>query len=212
MKEKERGEDMEKREQRLLVTAEGCRAAVALQARENTGYGQGREAAGRGRKQAEAGGWQEIVRTSGWIGRNGLGKQREGDGRTPVEGFFLYGFGLKENPGTVFPYIQVDESYYLVDDPDSRYYNQLVSTREVSQDWRSAEHIVEMGAAYNYVLVTDYNKAGMPGIGSGIFLHCEEGKPTAGCIAVPEPAMKEIMKKMQTDCRLVCERGNSIWL
>ena len=86
----------ERTEQRLLVVAaEGSRAEVTLQER-TTGSGQ---------RGAE---WQDRRRCRGWIGRNGLGKTREGDGRTPEgEWRFVYAFGLCEDPGTSFPYIRV---------------------------------------------------------------------------------------------------------
>lgn len=183
----------ERTEQRLLVVAaEGSRAEVTLQER-TTGSGQ---------RGAE---WQDRRRCRGWIGRNGLGKTREGDGRTPAgEWRFVYAFGLCEDPGTSFPYIRVDESFYLVDDSSSRFYNQLVSTKYTGRDWSTAEHIVESAEAYAYALAIDYNKERMPGLGSGIFLHCEEGRPTAGCIAVPEADMRALMTEIRPDCLLLC--------
>ena len=38
------------------------------------------------------------------------------------------------NPGTALAYTQVDDSYYWVDDVNSVYYNQFVSTNEVVSD------------------------------------------------------------------------------
>lgn len=185
----------ERTEQRLLVTAEGSRAEVILQER----------TAGNGQRGTDRGEWQDRRRCRGRIGRNGLGKTREGDGRTPEgEWRFVYAFGLREDPGTSFPYIRVDESFYLVDDSSSRFYNQLVSTKNTVRDWSTAEHIVESAEAYAYALAIDYNKERMPGLGSGIFLHCEEGRPTAGCIAVPEADMRALMTEIRPDCLLLC--------
>ncbi len=131
----------------------------------------------------------------GWIGRGGLGKECEGDGRTPVGNFQIpYAFGLRENPGTELPYVRVTKDHYFVDDPASRYYNQLVRASRVDRDWKSAEHLSEMGAAYAYAMVLDYNRERIPGLGSGIFLHCHEGHPTAGCVAVEEGAMVRILR------------------
>ncbi|MCH5251817.1 MAG: S-layer protein [Lachnospiraceae bacterium] len=171
--------------QRLLVTAQEARALISLQERD------------------EKGNWCQRLFTRGWIGKNGLGKEREGDNKTPVGSLkFLFAFGSKENPGTVFPYIKVDERHYLVDDVSSAYYNQLVEEGTVERDWNSAEHLVSMGCAYHYALATDYNKDCAPGKGSGIFLHCEQGHPTAGCISVPEPVMKAILQRVRQDCMI----------
>lgn len=157
-------------------------------------------------QQKEAGFWQTRRECTGWAGRNGYGKREEGDGRTPAGRLsFLYAFGICPSPGTRFPYRRLDASHYLVDDGESRYYNRIVSRRDVPADWRSAEHMTEMGKAYCYGLATDYNKARLPGRGSGIFLHCEEGRPTAGCVSVPREMMVWLLQNMETDCYMVID-------
>lgn len=155
------------------------------------------------------GGWKVLGQTFGWIGRNGLGKRREGDGKTPVGEFgFLYAFGTLPNPGSRLPYLRIDDSYYLVDDVKSRYYNQIVSLRDVDRDWESAEHMAGMGRAYAYGLMTDYNFLAVPGVGSGIFLHCGDRHPTAGCVAIPQGAMYFLLRNMASDCRLLIRGSN----
>ncbi|MBQ8280100.1 MAG: SH3 domain-containing protein [Roseburia sp.] len=149
--------------------------------------------------------WTEILSTSANIGRNGIGKTAEGDGKTPTGQYsFMFGFGNMPNPGTALPYTQVDSSYYWVDDSDSDYYNQFVSTGSVTKDWDSAEHIASVNKSYNYVLAIDYNADCVPGAGSAIFMHCQ---PTggAGCIAVSEEKMIEIMKNVQDGCVIVID-------
>lgn len=181
--------DQKKRpEQRIVVFAgENCRAQISFQER-------------------DALGWRIQRSSEGWLGRNGLGKKREGDGMTPVGRFsFLYAFGTCPSPGTAFPYRRIDDSHDLVDDVCSQYYNQIVSRRDVPVDWRSAEHMAAMGRAYHYGLMTDYNKKRVPGLGSGIFLHCEEGHPTEGCISVPQEMMCFLLQNMSPDCYLVID-------
>ena len=108
------------------------------------------------------------------------------------------------------PYTKVDETYYWVDDVHSRYYNQFVTTNEVEKDWNSAEHIAAVGRTYNYVLATDYNIECVPGVGSAIFMHCT---PTggAGCIAVSESAMIEIMQNVKPECVLIIDSATEIY-
>ena len=62
-----------------------------------------------------------------------------------------------------------------------------------------------MGRAYWYGLVTDYNRDRVPGLGSGIFLHCEEGHPTAGCVSVPQEMMVFLLQNMSADCYMVID-------
>ena len=172
-------------EQKLFVKAEGVRALVSLLEKD------------------EKGNWCQRFFTRGWIGKNGLGKEREGDNKTPTGKLkFLYAFGSRENPGTVFPYLKINENCYMVDDVSSIYYNRLVEEGTVEKDWKSAEHLVSMGTAYHYALATDYNKECIPGRGSGIFLHCAQGHPTAGCISIPEGMMKLLLRQIRHDCIL----------
>lgn len=157
--------------------------------------------------------WELVLETEAIIGKNGLGKTKEGDGKTPVGVFlFVEAFGILDNPGAQMEYIKVDKSHYWVDDSDSNYYNQLVSTDEVMEDWMSAEHIVEYEECYHYVLATSYNIERVPGRGSAVFLHCtsDEAEATAGCIAVPEVYMRELMRRVESDCVLVIDREESV--
>ena len=158
----------------------------------------------------EAGLWREVLSTDATIGKNGIGKKEEGDGKTPTGMYhFTFGFGIKENPGTVLEYIQVDDSYYWVDDSTSKYYNQFVSTDGVEIDWNSAEHIVDAEESYHYVLALDYNKECVPGLGSAIFLHCT---PTggAGCVAIPEADMVKILQHVKQDCIVIIDEEKNI--
>lgn len=171
----------------IIVAADGSSATVSMHNKE------------------EEGTWTELLSTAGKIGRNGIGKTKEGDGKTPTGVYrFLFGFGNMPDPGCGLNYTQVDDSYYWVDDSDSAYYNQFVSTDGVTKDWDSAEHIASVKSSYNYVLALDYNVDCVLGKGSAIFMHCT---PTggAGCIAVSEEMMMEIMQKVEAGCVVVID-------
>ena len=77
----------------------------------------------------EAGEWREILSTEGFVGKNGVTDcKREGDGCTPAGLFPLdTAFGAAEDPGSLFPYRKLTEDDYWVDDPESPFYNQLVT-------------------------------------------------------------------------------------
>lgn len=157
--------------------------------------------------------WRLVLETEAIIGKNGLGKTKEGDGKTPIGVFlFVEAFGILENPGAKLPYVQVKEHHYWVDDSGSSYYNKLVSAKGLKSDWTSAEHIIEYGESYHYVLATSYNMECIPGKGSAVFLHCTTGDSdsTAGCIAVPKVYMKEIIKRVEPECVLIIDREENI--
>ena len=150
--------------------------------------------------------WQEIMTTPGFIGKNGLGKTREGDAKTPVGTFhFTKAFGIATNPGCRLPYTQVDENIYWSGDVNYRY-NEMVDIREFPNLNKSdSEHIIDYNPHYIYCLNISYNEDGIAGKGSAIFLHCfGDRKPyTGGCVAIPESKMLFVMHNVQPDCVVV---------
>ena len=158
---------------------------------------------------------QESVQAN--LGYGGLvagNNRKQGTGTTPTGTYALTSaFGIKSNPGTKLNYIKVDKN-------DAWTYNSKVpSTYNVFQtankDWSNYGDDVEVlstyGKQYNYVAVLDFNlpagqiTQGANGInrtdqsantsrGGGIFLHVSIGTKTAGCIAIPQKAMKKILQ------------------
>ncbi|MDY4749109.1 MAG: hypothetical protein SO230_00465, partial [Sodaliphilus sp.] len=116
------------------------------------------------------------------IGEKGLGKQREGDKKTPEGNFGIReAFGIKANPGTVIPYIDVTPTIYACG--DRYYYNQIIDTKKKPHRCRG-EHMIKYVPSYNYGLSTTYNPNNIRGLGSAIFFHCTSESPsTAGCVA-----------------------------
>ena len=93
--------------------------------------------------------WNEDLCTSGYVGYGGVGETTEWNRKTPRGQFsFTYAFGILPNPGTELSYTQVDDTYYWVDDVNSRYYNQFVTTKTTPKAWNSAEHIIEINPAF----------------------------------------------------------------
>mgnify|MGYP003217277793 FL=1 len=150
--------------------------------------------------------WNEDLCTSGYVGET-----TEWNRKTPRGQFsFTYAFGILPNPGTELSYTQVDDTYYWVDDVNSRYYNQFVTTKTTPKAWNSAEHIIEINPAYHYVLSLDYNPNCTPGVGSAIFLHCSTNRPTGGCISVPEDQMITILKNVQPGCQIIIDSASEL--
>ena len=154
------------------------------------------------------GNWQQIMTTPGFIGKEGLGKTRAGDNKTPVGIFyFTEAFGIATNPGCRLKYTQVNENTYWSGDTNYKY-NQMVDIREYpALDVKNSEHIIGYNPHYIYALNISYNINATPGKGSAIFLHCFGGqKPwTGGCVAIPEAKMLFVMHNVKPDCVVVID-------
>jgi len=79
--------------------------------------------------------WETILETEGYVGKNGLGKEKEGDLKTPV-GLFDLGisFGLHENIKTELDYYVLNENMYWICDSNSKYYNEFMYLNECIGD------------------------------------------------------------------------------
>ncbi len=161
--------------------------------------------------------WQIVQgNTRAQLGYGGLVKadaRRQGTGTTPIGTFAITSaFGRAKNPGTTVDYIRVDRN-------DAWTYNPRVPStynifQSVNKSWKPYGNYVEMlwdyGYQYDYVAVMDFNLPAGPirtkpnGVrvtnqpgdlrrGGGIFLHVDNGKKTAGCIAIDRSVMKEVM-------------------
>ena len=154
--------------------------------------------------------WKQVMTTPGFIGKHGLGKEKEGDGMTPVGTYaFNYAFGIADDPGCAIPYQKVDDdSYWSGDQREGYKYNEMVSIKDLPDlNVSDSEHIVDYQNEYQYCLNISYNEDCTPGVGSAIFLHCFGAvKPyTGGCVAIPQDKMETVMKNVRPDCVVVID-------
>ena len=125
--------------------------------------------------------------------------KKEGDGKSPAGVFALgmaFGDAAQPLPGLKMPYLTLSPSIECVDDVHSKYYNRVLDRTKVAADWKSSEHMRDVGEAYRWGMVIDHNgtvvesgaKPPMPGGGSCVFLHIwgGSGHGTAGCTAMAE--------------------------
>lgn len=138
--------------------------------------------------------WSLDSKCSAFIGRNGLGKTAEGDGRTPVGEFgATCAFGLLPNPGTALDYIDVKDTTYACDE-DCAWYNRIIDTASTGHDCRG-ERMADMSPEYDYGIALDYNPECAYPLGSAIFFHCKGAKKfTAGCVAVDSEFIRRILE------------------
>ena len=149
--------------------------------------------------QAKDGKYENVFTCPALIGKNGPGKQSEGDVKTPL-GTWTIGeaYGIADDPGSMIPYTKItDDMYWCATGSNAKKYNTLLyKSQEPDADYSEDEHLIEYPIRYKYLLDLGYNKAGAPYAGNAIFLHCwkDENYPTGGCVAVSEENMITILK------------------
>ncbi|MET8562783.1 L,D-transpeptidase family protein [Streptomyces flaveolus] len=143
--------------------------------------------------------WVRAGSAPARFGAGGLvdGATREqGTNTTPTGLYGLpFGFGIKAAPaGTQVTYRPVRESSWWCQDNDSRSYNRWVDPLPADCRAAEAEHLIDYGTQYAYGLVIAFNyDRPVRGRGAGIFLHVNGRAATAGCVSVPEDAMRRIL-------------------
>lgn len=153
--------------------------------------------------------WITIMETDGFIGKNGLGKEREGDLKTPIG---LYEIGIAfgtadiEQINTKLDYYKLNENMYWICDSNSKYYNQFIYTNNIKSepDWDNSknEHLIEEDIAYAFAIEIKYNKEAIPKKGSAIFLHCIKNGPTAGCVSISKECMKFVLENIEKNTKI----------
>ena len=133
--------------------------------------------------------------------------KKEGDGKSPA-GVFQLGTAFGDAPGILsgskMKYMELTPSIECVDDVSSRYYNRVVDRSTTAEvDWKSSEHMRDVGEAYRMGIVVDHNgiaglssKPPARGGGSCIFLHLWQGPGhgTAGCTAMAPGEMEMLLR------------------
>ena len=128
--------------------------------------------------------------------------KQEGDGRSPAGVFHLNSvFGYKpadQMKKLKMPYLHLTQMTECIDDPNSRYYNQIIFRNKIAEtdqvDWKSSEKMREMGHCFELGVVVEYNHDPIQhGAGSCIFLHnwLNQHNTTAGCTAMAPEEMRK---------------------
>ena len=125
----------------------------------------------------------------------------EGDNKATAGIFRLgpaFGYASPDDARWIrLPYVSLTENMEGVDDPQSRYYNQLVDrTKVATVDWRSSEKMLRGDVLYKWGLFVAHNPSAQPGGGSCIFLHIwrDPSAATAGCTAMPEQDLVKLLR------------------
>ena len=147
--------------------------------------------------------WKLDTEGPALIGKNGLGKTREGDAKTP-EGDFgvLTAFGILPDPGTALPWLPVTESIFACDE-EGPWYNRIIDTVATHHPCKG-EDMFHTAPEYNYGMALDYNAECRYPDGSAIFFHCKGAKAwTGGCVAVDEDFLRHILTTCHPTLRVI---------
>jgi L,D-peptidoglycan transpeptidase YkuD (ErfK/YbiS/YcfS/YnhG family) len=138
--------------------------------------------------------WGPVV---AYVGIHGVGRTREGLGRTPSGVFTLtQAFGNQPNNGTRLPYFLAGPDDWWDENPSSPGYNRHVVSR--TSPGGTSENLFYAGIAYSRTVVINYNTDPVvKGKGSGFFLHVSTGSPTAGCVSIPAGSLTIVMHWLQ---------------
>lgn len=158
--------------------------------------------------------WESVFSCMAHVGKNGVGKTREGDMKTPLGTFSLSTpFGILPDPSEEDPlgrkvneYIRLTEDYYWCGQ-EGPYYNRMIDNRNPPPGFvpgDADEWLIRYAPSYHYAMFIEYNAEGRYGLGSAIFLHCMGKHPyTAGCVAVEERFMRELVLELGGEAKIV---------
>ncbi len=140
------------------------------------------------------------------IGKGGArADKKEGDGATPVGCFplreVLYRQDRLSGLHTSLPALPLFSDDGWCDDPRDPSYNKKVKLPYAA----SAESLWRDDHLYDVIVVVGYNDdPPVPGKGSAIFMHVarEHYTPTAGCIALAEKDLLEILGSISPDTKI----------
>lgn len=186
---------------KLEAAAEGTSQIVGVK------YSSGSKATLTYYSKGTDGNWLKQYSASAYVGKKGIGKTKEGDKKTPTGTFSLSTpFGIKADPGAAMGgYLKVTNDHYW-SGQNGAYYNQLVdvSVNTAYKPTKADEHLIDYKGVYNYCLLIGYNASGTASKGSAIFLHCKGSNAyTAGCIAVAESVMVDLLKTLNAGAKIV---------
>ena len=141
------------------------------------------------------------------LGRGGIkADKREGDGGTPRGTFrplrLWWRADRNPRPRTQLPVRTITSLDGWCEDPDDRHYNQPVRLGAgIDADrLRRDDHL------YDFIIEIDHNtRPRIAGRGSAVFLHLARPNfaPTAGCVAMTQPAMLRLLARIGPRTKIV---------
>jgi L,D-peptidoglycan transpeptidase YkuD (ErfK/YbiS/YcfS/YnhG family) len=152
-------------------------------------------------RKAPGGGWlRSGAAVTAHIGADGMSwSPSEWKSATPIGSFTLtQAFGHNADPGTSLPYLRTTPADWWISQAGPLYNtHQRCSSGCRFTQGAPNEHLYYETPYYDWAVVIDYNRAPVrQGAGSAFFLHVTDGRPTAGCVAIPATKLVSIMRSL----------------
>jgi L,D-peptidoglycan transpeptidase YkuD (ErfK/YbiS/YcfS/YnhG family) len=141
------------------------------------------------------------------LGRGGIkADKREGDGATPAGSFRPVRLWWRKDrsprPLTRLPTRPIDPADGWCEDPADRRYNRPIRL----EPGASGDRLTRNDALYDLVIEIDHNtRPRIAWRGSAVFIHVARPglRPTAGCIAMPAPVLRLLLRRIGRNTRIV---------
>lgn len=147
--------------------------------------------------QRSATGWQPVAAgIPTHVGAAGMApKAKSGYPATPMGVFSLpYAFGTAPNPGGGLQYVQVGPDHWWNGDDSSPTFNTMQVCKRTQCAFNTGESENLEIPQYKHAVVMGVNTARTPGDGAAFFFHTTDGGPTAGCVAIDDAKLVQIIQ------------------
>ena len=150
--------------------------------------------------QRTGAGWQPVgIGIPAKIGAKGMSPDHyDGSMMTPKGVYTLdFAFGTQPNPGGGLQYVQVGSDHWWDGDMKSPTYNTMQVCKKDQCPFNTA---LSAGTEnldipqYAHAVVMGVNKERIPGKGGAFFVHSTDGGATAGCVAIDDATLVQIMR------------------
>jgi L,D-peptidoglycan transpeptidase YkuD (ErfK/YbiS/YcfS/YnhG family) len=141
------------------------------------------------------------------LGRGGIrADKHEGDGGTPKGTFrprrLWWRADRHRRPRTFLPVRAIGHEDAWCEDPNNRHYNQPFRLTR----GQSGDRLERDDHLYDFIIEIDHNTTPrVAGRGSAVFLHLARANfgPTAGCVAMTQPAMLRLLQRLGPRTRII---------
>lgn len=143
------------------------------------------------------------------LGRTGIkANKREGDGATPAGRFRPVRLWWRKDrsprPAALLPTRPIDPADGWCEDPADRRYNRPIRL----EPGAIGDRLTRRDALYDLVIEIDHNtRPRIAGRGSAVFIHVARPglAPTAGCVAMPAPALRRLLRRLGPNTRIMIQ-------
>jgi L,D-peptidoglycan transpeptidase YkuD (ErfK/YbiS/YcfS/YnhG family) len=161
-----------------------------------------------------SGQWVQSFKAPARFGRKGLTDgltRHEGSGTTPTGIWrmsqFAFGRHTAAPKGCTLAWRRIKSTSWWSSEHDATYNTWVETTRTID-----GEHLIEVGAPYEYALHTGYNarpNERVVGRGSAIFIHVIHSGYSSGCVMLARGDMVTLLRLLRTGRRLSCAIGTT---